>query len=372
VNVVVCGIAPHSNHFRTYVDFLVRRGHDVTVLTDSDSMDAPVRLVNLAEPSALARSLPRGGGLALLLWRLRKALRADAFDVLDVMQVSPLGVYAAWMWGGPLLLDFWGSDILRLSARPWFIRRLMRRVVAKADRIHAVSREMEQALLSLGADEANIETFQYGIDLSAFELAPGPRTSEQILCARGLREFYRSRTVIRAMPYVLRSRPHARLVLTKDDAPVEPLRALADELGVGDKVTFLGRVPRQQLPAIMRAAAVSVSIPPSDGAPLSLLETMACGPVPVVSDLATMREWLDETRAVFVREVTPEAVGEAILRGLALAEDGSYAVHNRLIVEERGDRAKNLPRWEAMLAAAVDVHGRSGAGQHRVRRVARP
>jgi len=295
-----------------------------------------------------------------------------AIDVLDVMQVSPIGVYAAWMWRGPLLLDFWGSDILRLSGRPWLVRRLMRRVVVKADRIHAVSQEMARVLVLLGADEARIETFQYGVDLSMFELSVKPRTSERILCARGLREFYRGEMVIRAMPHVLASRPRARLVLTKDDAPIEPLRALAEGLCVGDKVTFLGRVPRERLPELLGAADVSVSIPPSDGAPLSLLETMACGLAPVVSDLATMHEWLDETRAVFVKEVTPEGVSEAILRGLALAEDGSYAVPNRLIVEERGDRAKNLPRWEAMLEVAAAEHVRSARKSLRLRRATRP
>jgi glycosyltransferase involved in cell wall biosynthesis len=147
------------------------------------------------------------------------------------------------------------------------------------------------------------------------------------------------------------------LFVTKADAPLDKLQALVRELGSEAAVTFLGLVPRADVAEELRRAAVWVSIPPSDGAPLSLLEAMACGPVPVVSDLDTVREWLDETRAVFVRDVSPQGVAERIVRGLQMAEDGSYASPNRLVVEQRGDRQVNLPRWEAMLRAAVSSHG---------------
>jgi glycosyltransferase involved in cell wall biosynthesis len=261
------------------------------------------------------------------------------------------------MWRGPLLLDFWGSDILQLASRPWWIRRLMSRVVLKADRIHSVSSHMTDVVTAMGAPENVIETFQYGIDLPLFAPAPAPGTSRRILFTRGLKDFYRLETVLRAMPEVVRRCPGAHLFVTKADAPLDKLRALVRELGIEAAVTFLGLLPRADVAEELRRAAVWVSIPPSDGAPLSLLEAMACGPVPVVSDLDTVREWLDETRAVFVRDVSPQGVAERIVRGLEMAEDGSYASANRLVVEHRGDRQVNLPRWEAMLRAAVSSHG---------------
>src|SRR5665647_2371499 len=288
MKIAVCGVDPRSNHYRTYVNFLASRGHNVTVITNTNDVDAPVDVVNIARKITGLRFMPPGMGLLIRLSRLFRALRSAPFDVLDVMQVTPDGVYAAWLWRGPLMLDFWGSDILRLETRPWWIRRLMPRVVRKADRIHAVSEHMTRVLVAMGADPSRIETFQYGADL-----------------------------------------------------------------GVEQSVTFLGLVSREEVSARLRRAAVWVSIPPSDGMPLSLLEAMASGALPVVSDLDTMREWLDESRAVFVDSASPEHVAEAILRGLTLAEDGAYAEPNRRAVQQRGDRQANLPRWERMLLAAA-------------------
>jgi L-malate glycosyltransferase len=353
MKIAVCGINPASIHFRVYLEFLAAQGHDVTVITDTATVAAPVKVIDFARPIRGRRFMPPGGGFAVLLWRLRRALRSGDFDVLDVMQVTPAGVYAACLWRGPLVLDFWGSDIMRLDQRPWLVRRLMRRAIAKASRIHAVSRQMAAALVSQGADEALIETFQYGVDLSGFAFAPGRGRSETVVWSRGLREFYRLETMLRAWPAVLRLRPHARLVVTQSDASLERWQALAAELGVAGSVAFIGRVSHDELAETLRRAAVWVSIPPSDGAPLSLLEAMASGALPVVSDLASVREWLSDDRAVFVRVIDAEHVAAAVVSGLELAAGGAYAQANRRIVEERGDRRLNLPRWERLLVAAA-------------------
>ena len=353
MKIAVCGISARSNHFLIYVNFLASQGHDVTVITTTDTVDAPVRVINVARAIRGYRFMPPGMGLLIRLVRIFRALRTAPFDVLDVMQVTPDGVYAACFWRGPLMLDFWGSDIYRLSARSWWIRRLMPRVVRKADRIHAMSEHMARTLVALGADASRTEAFQYGIDFAQFGFGAAPRTSQEIIATRGLREFYRVDTIIRAMPRVLLRRPQAHLFLTKADAPAESLKALAADLGVEKSVTFLGLVSREEVSALLRRAAVWVSIPPSDGMPLSLLEAMASGALPVVSDLGTMREWLDESRAVFVDGADPGDVAEAILHGLTLAEDGAYGEPNRRAVEERGDRLVNLPRWERMLLAAA-------------------
>jgi glycosyltransferase involved in cell wall biosynthesis len=357
VKIAVCGINPKSIHFRVYLDFLVAQGHEVTVITDTETVEARVEVLDFARPIRGRRVMPPGMAFLVLLWRLRRALRSRAFDVLDVMQVTPAGVYAAWLWRGPLVLDFWGSDIMRLDQRPWLVRLLMRRVIAKASCIHSVSRQMTGALVACGADEAVIETFQYGVDLSGFAFAPGGGRSETVVWSRGLREFYRLETMLRAWPAVLRRRPTARLVVTQLDASLERWQALAAELGVADSVAFVGRISHEELAATLRQAAVWVSIPPSDGAPLSLLEAMASGALPVVSDLVSVREWLDDERAVFVDVVDAEHVAAAVVAGLELSADGAHAEANRRIVEERGDCGLNLPRWERLLLRAAAKRG---------------
>lgn len=371
LRVAVFGLTPTSIHYLTYVRFLASRGHYVTCLTNAPRVDAPVRVVDFTRYRALAARLPRGVRMLPKLAIMTECLLNRRFDVLDIMQVTPDGVLAALIWRGPLVLDFWGSDVLRLDQRPWWVRWLMPRVLAKAGAIHSVSQQMTTELVRLGARPARIETFQYGIDVGFFAPAPaaGPDAhlheapaGKVILSTRGLRSFYRIETIVRALPHVLAREPEARLELTgANDVETPRLRALAAELGVGERVAFLGFVTREELAEHLRAACVWVSVPPSDGAPLSLLEAMAAGALPVVADIPSMREWLGESRGVLIAEVTPEGVAAAILEGFARAADAAVAAANRRLVEERADSAANLPRWEGLLARTAQA-GRARGG----------
>jgi hypothetical protein len=56
---------------------------------------------------------------------------------------------------------------------------------------------------------------------------------------------------------------------------------------------------------------------------------------------------------VFVSEVTPEKVAEGIVEGFRMAATAEYAAANRAVVEARGDRAKNLPRFVRIVEAAA-------------------
>lgn len=379
LRVAVFGLTPTSIHYLTYVRFLASRGHYVTCLTNAPRVDAPVRVVDFTRYRALAARLPRGVRMLPKLAIMTECLLNRRFDVLDIMQVTPDGVLAALIWRGPLVLDFWGSDVLRLDQRPWWVRWLMPRVLAKAGAIHSVSQQMTTELVRLGARPARIETFQYGIDVGFFAPAPaapgtdaGPDAhlheapaGKVILSTRGLRSFYRIETIVRALPHVLAREPEARLELTgADDVETPRLQALAAELGVGERVAFLGFVTREELAEHLRAACVWVSVPPSDGAPLSLLEAMAAGALPVVADIPSMREWLGESRGVLIAEVTPEGVAAAILDGFARAADAAVAAANRRLVEERADSAANLPRWEGLLARTAQAGARARRRAH--------
>ena len=77
-----------------------------------------------------------------------------------------------------------------------------------------------------------------------------------------------------------RRRPRAHEL--DDDPEARRLRALAAERGVADRVDLLGRVSRDDLPALMRSADAVVCVPWYEPFGIVPLEAMACG-VPVVA-----------------------------------------------------------------------------------------
>jgi D-inositol-3-phosphate glycosyltransferase len=97
-------------------------------------------------------------------------------------------------------------------------------------------------------------------------------------------------TLIEALPLVLADSPDAELVIAggpderelDGDPHVQALRSAAREHGVEDRVRFVGRVARADVPALMRSADVVAVVPWYEPFGIVPLEAMACG-VPVVA-----------------------------------------------------------------------------------------
>jgi glycosyltransferase involved in cell wall biosynthesis len=358
MKIAVCGISPKSFHYRTYVNFLVSQGHEVKVITNADEIDAPVRVINFARSTRLSRLMPRHTGWVVRAWRLWRSLHGHGFDVVNIQQMSPDGVIAALLWAGPLVPTFWGSDILRLSERPWWLRCLMRRAVRRATFLHATSEVIADRLKDMGADPARIVVFNYGVDAQVFRLRDAEPEPGSILFTRRLGPLYRPAAIVRAMPALIAREPRARLTIAGSGHPadLEMLTALVAELGLTDRVEFTGYLAKAEVARRLASTELWVSIPTSDSLAISLQEAMACGAFPVVADLPSMREALREPFAVFVTDVQPEPLADALSRALLLSRTGAHVNANRRSVERFGDRTKNLLRFERLLIAAASPH----------------
>ena len=77
-----------------------------------------------------------------------------------------------------------------------------------------------------------------------------------------------------------------------DQGYVTGLRRLASDLGVAERVKFVGSIPYQDMPLWYNLAHTVVMVPQSDGMPNSLLEAMACGAVPVLNRLPQYAEMI--------------------------------------------------------------------------------
>jgi glycosyltransferase involved in cell wall biosynthesis len=61
-------------------------------------------------------------------------------------------------------------------------------------------------------------------------------------------------------------------------------------------------------------AKIWVSIPESDATSISLLEAMACGCIPIVSDLPANREWIKSgVNGIVVKDLESDFISEALI-----------------------------------------------------------
>jgi len=187
-----------------------------------------------------------------------------------------------------------------------------------------------------------------------FDSAPGTDPSEpagQTLLFFGLIRSYKGLDVLlRALPAIAAAVPGVRLVVAGHPfEPVEPLQALAGELGVDGLVEWrLGFVPEPDVPALFEAAAVVVCPYRELDSSGVLATALGHGRPAVVSDVGSLGSIVREFGA---GRVVPPEDPEA----LAAACAELLGDPNALAEAARGARAaRSTLTWAA--AAAEHEH----------------
>jgi glycosyltransferase involved in cell wall biosynthesis len=283
-----------------------------------------------------------GGNVGLLaaLPRAARWLRAVRADWLHAHYVTSHGTLA-WLAQrvfrapGRLACSAWGSDILLTPGRSALARWLTRRVLAASAVCTSDSAHMAQRMRQLGARE--VMTFPFGLE--ALPTLPSNKDDRLFFASRGLEAIYAPERVIDAFTHIAAAWPDARLVVANDGALRPALEARATPLG--DRVRFVGRLDARAQAGWYAAARWYLSLPESDSMSVSVLEAMAHGCVPLLSDLPANRE--------LVRD------GE---NGLILADDALPAAQALEALQARADeigRANHeWVRQHALFAPCVE------------------
>ncbi|MBL8698808.1 MAG: glycosyltransferase family 4 protein [Alphaproteobacteria bacterium] len=249
------------------------------------------------------------------------------FDLIDAHYFYPDGVAAVWLgrhFGKPVVVTGRGSDLTFIPRLPT-PRRLIGEAAQAADGLITVCAALRDPLVELGVPGERITVLRNGVDLEFFR--PLDRDEQRrawglsrptVLSIGNLVELKGHDLVIRAVA----SMPGVDLVIAGDGPEEGRLRALAAELGVGDRVRFLGRRPQSDLPGLYNAADVMILASSREGWANVLLESMACGTSVVASAVWGTPEVVAAPEAgELVPERTPEAFAAALRRALAQPPD---------------------------------------------------
>ncbi len=177
-----------------------------------------------------------------------------------------------------------------------------------------------------------------GIDLSVFHPAEGVGTGWQVINPRGVRAYVRNDTFFQAIPLVLKEVPQARFQCLGMQGEALAERWLS-ELGTAAQVDLLPRLPRSQVAEVFQACAVAVSPTTHDGTPNTLLEAMACGCFPIVGDIPSLREWIEQgVNGFLVDPGDPAALAGAVVHALRDADLRQRAqAYNASLIAERAE-----------------------------------
>ena len=233
-----------------------------------------------------------GGNAALLrcVPRLVAWLRPIQADWLHAHYLTSHGTLA-WLARqcgvrARMVGSAWGSDILVTPERGVLWRWVTRRVLAACDLTTSDSHHMAQRMTALGAGEVMV--FPFGLE----SLPPRTQTKEDELffANRGLEDIYDPHRVLEVFAALAQDWPQARLVVAHDGSLRSSLEARAQALGLAERVSFTGRLDAASQAVMYERARWYLSLPRSDSVSVSVLEAMAHGCIPVLSDLPANRE----------------------------------------------------------------------------------
>ena len=294
-----------------------------------------------------------GGNIAVLrkLPQLARWLRALAPDVVHAHYLTSHGMLA-WLAQrlyrvpGLLIGSAWGSDILVTPQHSAIARSLTRRVLAACTLSTSDSHTMASAMQALGAQE--VMTFPLGLE--AMPPPPPPKQPHMFYANRGLEPIYAPLRVIDAFAHVAGHWPEAELVVANDGSLSAAARAHAASLPpqLARRVRFVGRLSAEDQAAWLAQAQWFISLPESDSVSVSVLEAMAHGCVPLLSDLPANRELVrDGDNGLIVADARLPDVA-SLERLLARAE--AIGSENRHWIAEHALFAQS---FEAFLARVV-------------------
>jgi teichuronic acid biosynthesis glycosyltransferase TuaC len=272
---------------------------------------------------------------------MRRLKRSGRLDILDAHFAYPDG-YAAGLLGAwlrvPVTVTLRGTEI-RHALDPVLMPRV-RRALQSACRIFAVAESLKRVACALGVPDDKVRVVGNGVDTDKFHETDKrdarrrfglPDDAPVMISVGGLVERKGFHRVIECMPALLQRYPNLQYVIVGAAGPEgdysEILRAQVRELGLVDRVHFVGSVAPQALKVPLSAADIFVLATRNEGWANVFLEAMACGLPVVTTDVGGNREVVcDERLGIVVPFGERTALQNALFRALEGGWDRDHIV----------------------------------------------
>ncbi|MBN2289246.1 MAG: glycosyltransferase [Candidatus Glassbacteria bacterium] len=335
-------------HARRWADYFRGRGHDVLLATlDPSGIEGfeEKPLASFTGINALRYPLA-----ALSLWPLVRSFRPQ---VVNAHFVPGYGFLASLVPSArPLVVSTWGSDVL-IGARRGFLHWWRARfVLRRAALVTCDGKVLVRALEELGVETARILNVPMGVEPGLFHpphsasSPAGPRRKSgkrafRLVSLRRLEPLYDVATLLRAAALLREAGWNFECLVVGDGSQRAELENLGKELFLENRVTFTGTLTRGEIADTLRQADIYVSCSRSDSTSVSLLEALATGLFPVVTDIPGNREWVEHGRNGLVfAPGDPGRLAEILIQAMQDQElrQGAY--------DENTQMARQKASWE--------------------------
>lgn len=368
----------NSSHVRRWVHWFASHGHECHLITDHPGEIEGVivhTLPSLREPDLRPRR-ERFKDWSFHHWRLRylRVLKR-ARDLVKV--INPDIVHSHMLWYPGMLGAFvpskryvitvFNGDVSWRKDRKLVNRLCVRYAINKADAITSVSQNLLEDCRRWGASRQKLHRIMRGVDLNRFYRVENSDTLKNklglhigpvVLSPRSTGTLYNLDSIVRATHLIAKKFPDVQVVFvwqSATDDDIAELKKLIASLQLEKNITLLGKISYENIHQYYQAADILVSVPSSDGVSSSIIEGMACGAVPIATDLPTVKEWVKhEENGLLVTPGNVEDLGGAIINLLKSENKRkTFADRNWELIKEKGDQDYWMGKMEELYYSLV-------------------
>lgn len=293
--------------------------------------------------------LARVAGLLLDVWRCRKRIDVASIDVFsgNAFLWAELAAGVLQRAEVPFVLVLHGGALPDFAARhPGRVRRLF----GAAERVVTPSPYLGEQLREY---VGNYQVIPNPIDLSRYAFRHRESVLPKLVWLRSFHRVYNPALAPRVVARLLERFPEVRLSMIgadKGDGSLAETRRVARELGVMERIDFVGGVPKAEVPARLAAGEILLNTPTIDNTPVSVVEALATGLCVVSTAVGGIPYLLrDGVDALLVPSGDDAAMTRAVARILSEPGLAGRLSSEARALAERFDWSHVLPQWEALL-----------------------
>jgi glycosyltransferase involved in cell wall biosynthesis len=253
---------------------------------------------------------------------IKKIIKSEKPDIVHLHWIFDLPQLAAISIKKiPIISTPYGSDILQFKnfnfngLSKYFVNHFMTKVIVRnSDYFTCGANHMKTRLVSLGATADKAKLIYFGTDVSIYNSTLKSNNFRNkfgiekdcliITSNRGLSHVYDVETLIKAADFLLKTELNMIFLIANDGSLKEKLEELTLDLGIAEKVRFIGKLTESEVIEVTANSDVYVSTSSSDGGlAVSIAEAMACEIPVVISKFEENELWLENESAGFSFEI---------------------------------------------------------------------
>jgi glycosyltransferase involved in cell wall biosynthesis len=329
-------IGSNSIHVYNYINLVKDYFDEIILITNKKREGTDVKTIELDFHLKLSSRLKT-------VAKIKKLIQEYSPSIIHIHQVNSYAYYsllAARKSSAPKILTAWGSDILLSPKNSFLLKKMVQFNLRHADFLTSDSEFMAEEIRSLlPRRKLDILIANFGIEIIEKDML-----KENIIYSNRLhKKLYQIESVINAFKLFLENSIDKswKLVIAATGEETNNLKSMVEHLNLKGNVEFVGWVDQEKNVEYYSKARLFVSIPESDATSISLLEAMAYGCIPVLSDLPANREWIDDGKNGIIVNSPSENIFERALK-LNISEVASI---NKRIISEKGTKVANKKKF---------------------------